>query len=154
MRIAYFDCFSGISGDMVLGALLDLGVPSEVLFEELRKIPVTGYSLRAVKEERGLIGGTRVIIEVEEQPHRSLGDIRELIYQSKLNEGVQGKILGIFERLALAESRVHHMPFRKYIFTKLERLIPFSTSPAPSSGWSTWRSTGCCRHRCPLVEAS
>ena len=116
MRIAYFDCFSGISGDMVLGALLDIGVPREVLFEELRKIPVTGYSLRAVKEERGLISGTRVIVEVEEQPHRSLGDIRELIYQSKLNEGVQGKILDIFEKLAQAESRVHHLPISEVHF--------------------------------------
>jgi pyridinium-3,5-bisthiocarboxylic acid mononucleotide nickel chelatase len=110
MRIAYFDCFSGISGDMVLGALLDLGVPRELLLEELRKIPVVGYSLRVEKEERGQIGGTRAIIEVEEQPHRSLGDIRELIYRSKMNEGVQGSIIGIFERLALAESRVHHLP--------------------------------------------
>ncbi len=116
MRIAYFDCFSGISGDMVLGALLDLGVPREALFEELRKIPVTGYSVRAVTEERGLIGGTRVIIEVAEQPHRSLGDIRELICQSKLNAGVQGKILGIFEKLALAESRVHHLPVSEVHF--------------------------------------
>jgi pyridinium-3,5-bisthiocarboxylic acid mononucleotide nickel chelatase len=116
MRIAYFDCFSGISGDMVLGALLDLGVPREALFEELRKIPVTGYSVRAVKEERGLIGGTRVIIEVAEQPHRSLGDIRELIYQSKLNEGVQRKILDIFEKLAQAESRVHHLPVSEIHF--------------------------------------
>ncbi len=110
MRIAYFDCFSGISGDMVLGALLDLGVPSEVLFEDLRKIPLTGYAIRAVKEHRGLISGTRVLIEVNEQPHRSLGDIEDLIQRSNLDEAIQDKIRGVFRKLALAESRVHQVP--------------------------------------------
>lgn len=116
MKIAYFDCFSGISGDMVLGALLDLGVPSDVLFEDLKKIAVTGYSIRTVKEQRGLIWGTRVLIEVGEQPHRSLSDIQELIHRSKLDEEVQEKILDIFEKLANAESRVHHVPVPKVHF--------------------------------------
>ena len=116
MRIAYFDCFSGISGDMVLGALLDLGVPDELLFEELRKLPLTGYSVRAVKEQRGLISGTRVLIEVNEQPHRSLGDIEELIRQSKLDEGIQAKIRGVFAKLARAESRVHQVPVSEIHF--------------------------------------
>lgn len=116
MRIAYFDCFSGISGDMVLGALLDLGVPSEVLFEDLRKIPLTGYAVRAVKEHRGLISGTRVLIEVNEQPHRLLGDIEELIQRSNLDEGIQEKIRGVFRKLALAESRVHQVPVSEIHF--------------------------------------
>jgi pyridinium-3,5-bisthiocarboxylic acid mononucleotide nickel chelatase len=116
MRIAYFDCFSGISGDMVLGALLDLGVPREVLFEELKKIAVTGYSIWVVKEYRGLIRGSRVLIEVGEQPHRSFGDIQELICRSKLDEEVQGKILDVFEKLAHAESRVHGVPVHEVHF--------------------------------------
>ncbi len=53
MKIAYFDCFSGISGDMVLGALLDLGVPGEVLLHELRKIPVSGYTIRERERTAG-----------------------------------------------------------------------------------------------------
>jgi pyridinium-3,5-bisthiocarboxylic acid mononucleotide nickel chelatase len=109
-QIAYFDCFSGISGDMALGALLDVGVPSDVLLEDLKKIPIEGYSIRVIKEQRGLITGTRVLIEIDHQPSRSFEDIKELIYESKLEERVQQKILMIFDNLARAESRVHNMP--------------------------------------------
>ena len=116
MKIAYFDCFSGISGDMVLGALLDLGVPGEVLLHELRKIPVSGYTIRSAKEQRGLISGTRVFIAIDEQPHRHFGDIQEMIRQSKLEEKIQDKILRIFEKLARAESRVHNVPVAEVHF--------------------------------------
>jgi pyridinium-3,5-bisthiocarboxylic acid mononucleotide nickel chelatase len=116
MKIAYFDCFSGISGDMVLGALLDLGLPREVLLDELRKIPVSGYSLRTAKEQRGLIAGTRVFIEIGEQPHRSFADIQEMIRRSELDAGIQERILSIFEKLALAESRVHNQPISEVHF--------------------------------------
>jgi pyridinium-3,5-bisthiocarboxylic acid mononucleotide nickel chelatase len=110
MKIVYFDCFSGISGDMVLGALLDLGVPGELLLERLRRIPVSGYSIHIAKEQRGLISGTRVHIEIDEQPHRSFKDIQELIRQSTLDEKIQERILKIFENLARAESSVHNLP--------------------------------------------
>jgi pyridinium-3,5-bisthiocarboxylic acid mononucleotide nickel chelatase len=116
MRIAYFDCFSGISGDMVLGALLDLGVPSEILLDELRKIPLAGYTVQAVKEQRGLITGTRVLIEVDEQPPRSFHDIQEMIHQSNLGQAVQRKIVSIFEKLARAEAHVHLMPVSEVHF--------------------------------------
>ena len=116
MKIAYFDCFSGISGDMVLGALLDLGVPGEFLLDELRKIPVGGYSLRIAKERRGLITGTRVLIEIDEQPHRSFQDIQQMILGSELEGKIQERILSIFENLAQAEARVHHLPVSEVHF--------------------------------------
>jgi len=115
-KIAYFDCFSGISGDMVLGALLDVGVPFEVLREELKKVPVEGYSMRVVKEQRGLITGTRVLIEIEHQPSRSFEDIKQLIHRSKLEDRVQERILTIFDNLARAESRVHNLPISEVHF--------------------------------------
>lgn len=110
MKIAYFDCFSGISGDMVLGALIDLGAPLEALLHELEKLSVEGYSIRTGPEKRGAIGGTRVKIDLEAQPHRTYADIRNLILRSGLDASVQEKSLAIFERLAEAEARVHHMP--------------------------------------------
>jgi len=116
MTIAYFDCFSGISGDMVLGALLDLGVPGEVLLDTLRKIPLAGYSIRIAKEQRGLITGTRVHIDIEEQPHRSFRDIQGLIRQSQMEGRIQERILGVFEHLAQAESHVHHVPVSEVHF--------------------------------------
>jgi pyridinium-3,5-bisthiocarboxylic acid mononucleotide nickel chelatase len=116
MKVAYFDCFSGISGDMILGALLDLGVPKALLLEELGKIPVTGYAVDVVKEQRGLIAGTRVRIGIDEQPHRSFGDIQELFQISNLEPKIRKKILAIFENLAQAESHVHDLPVSEVHF--------------------------------------
>jgi pyridinium-3,5-bisthiocarboxylic acid mononucleotide nickel chelatase len=115
-KVAYFDCFSGISGDMVLGALLDVGVPLELLLEELNKVPVGGYSIRVEKEQRGLITGTRVIIDVDHQPSRSFKDIEVLIHRSELEERVKERVLTIFCNLARAESRVHNLPISEVHF--------------------------------------
>ena len=110
MKIAYFDCFSGISGDMVLGALLDLGLPAASLLEELKKLSLEGYEVHVSREMRGAISGTRVKIEVHHQPSRNHEDIRELILSSSLDAAVKEKSLAIFERLASAESLVHGIP--------------------------------------------
>ena len=66
MKIAYFDCFSGISGDMTLGALVDAGVDLEVIREELAKLPVSGYRLEARVVKRGGLRGTKVDVVVDE----------------------------------------------------------------------------------------
>lgn len=110
MKIAYFDCFSGISGDMTLGALLDLGVPEPFLLDELKKLPVSGYSFEISRERRGAISGVRVVIKVADQPSRTYRDIRDLIGGSVLSERVRTKSLAVFERIAQAESRVHQVP--------------------------------------------
>ena len=75
MRIAYFDCFSGISGDMILGALIDLGLEPKTLIKHLSKLKLTGYEIEVSKEQRGPITGTRVNINVDEEepPPRSSG---------------------------------------------------------------------------------
>jgi len=107
MNIAYFDCFSGISGDMTLGALVDLGVPVETLVSELKKLPLSDWSLETVRERRGAIEGVKVAITAGEQPHRHLGDIRSIIGESGLDPWVKEKGLAIFDRIARAEGRVH-----------------------------------------------
>ena len=116
MKVAYFDCFSGISGDMTLGALLDLGVPEGFLLDELKKLPVSGYSFQISREKRGSLGGVRVVIRVEDQPSRTWRDIRGLIAGSALNERVRKRSLAIFERIAQAESRVHQAPVEEVHF--------------------------------------
>ena len=63
MRVAYFDCFAGISGDMILGALLDLGLPPEVLDEGWRMLGLQGVKLRTKKVDRGGLTGTQVVLE-------------------------------------------------------------------------------------------
>ena len=86
MRIAYFDCFSGISGDMTLGALVDVGVDLAILQAELAKLPVTGYRLETRVVKRGGLRGTKVDVLVEAaQPARKYTDIVAMISQSDLS---------------------------------------------------------------------
>ncbi len=104
----YYDCFSGISGDMNLGALMDLGVDPEYLRAELAKLPLSGYRLDIRRESRGGISGTRVeVVTRAEQPHRHLAKILELIEGSGLSSPVRELGGRIFRRLAEAEGRVH-----------------------------------------------
>ena len=107
MNIAYFDCFSGVSGDMALGALIDLGVPVEALTAELKRLPLKDWSIETRRERRGVIEGMRAVIFAGEQPHRSFSDIQALFNESGLDSRVRAKSLAIFERLADAEGRVH-----------------------------------------------
>ncbi len=110
MKILYFDCFAGISGDMTVGALLDLGVPLDVLRKELAglPIPLSGYALHAEQTSRRGIRATKFTVHMEEhQPHRHYSDIAGMIEQSSLAEGVKEKAQRIFFRLAEAEAKVH-----------------------------------------------
>jgi uncharacterized protein (TIGR00299 family) protein len=111
MKQAYLDCFSGISGDMFVGALLDLGLPLERLFAELKKIPLGFYEFKRTRALRGHLVGTRVEIRVPgKQPSRKLRDIEALISESELSAGVKERALKVFSRLAEAEGKLHNMP--------------------------------------------
>jgi uncharacterized protein (TIGR00299 family) protein len=109
MRIAYFDCFSGISGDMILGALIDLGLDLDTLTAHLSKMKLGGYEIAVSKEKRGPISGTRLHIQIEEnkQPHRSMAQIRRIIGGSKLPGQAKKTSLAIFDRLAQVEGTLH-----------------------------------------------
>ncbi len=111
MKIGYFDCFSGISGNMVLGALVDAGVDVERLRRELEKLPVSGYELTSESVQRGGLTGIHVEIQVQEQqPERHLHEIEDLIESSGLHRKVKNQGLSIFRHLAQAEARVHSVP--------------------------------------------
>ena len=118
MRIAYLDCFSGISGDMALGALLDLGFPESRLREGLAALPLHGYRMEITRERRQGLEGTSVNVLVEEggQPHRHYAHIREILCRSPLPERARGLAMEIFERIAQAEARVHKVPVEKVHF--------------------------------------
>ncbi|MCF8129186.1 MAG: nickel pincer cofactor biosynthesis protein LarC [Deltaproteobacteria bacterium] len=112
MKIAYFDCFSGASGDMILGALMDAGLSLEILKAELAKLKLTHYDLIVEKIDKKGIAGSQAIVMVEEDHHhhhhRHLSDIRTIIENSDLESGIKEKSIGIFTRLAEAEAKVHH----------------------------------------------
>jgi uncharacterized protein (TIGR00299 family) protein len=108
-RILFFDCFAGISGDMTLSALLDLGLPEEKLRNELGKLPLGDYSLEIVKGEKSGIGATglHILPGDQGQEHRHFSHIREMIESSLLEEGAKDISLRIFRVLAQAEATVH-----------------------------------------------
>ena len=112
MKIAYLDCFSGISGDMFLGALLDAGLSFEKLKQCLQTLPLDGYHLEMKREARNQIFGTRFVVKLEEkeQVPRNLQAIREIIEQGNLSGKVKKKSIEIFEDLASVEGKVHNRP--------------------------------------------
>ena len=106
--IAYFDCFSGISGDMTLGAFINLGVPVEWLKDSLSTIPLDGFDITATSIRRMGIHAKQVtVIDLEGKASRNYGEIKDLIENSPLSESVKTRSLGIFEKIAVAEAQIH-----------------------------------------------
>ena len=96
---------------MFVGALLDVGLPLERLFADLKKIPLGFYEFKRTRALRGHLVGTRVEIRVPgKQPSRKLRDIEALIRDSELSAGVKERALKVFSRLAEAEGKLHNMP--------------------------------------------
>jgi hypothetical protein len=112
VKIAYFDCFSGLSGDMCLGALVDAGVSLQEIEEGLKGLPVKGYSLAAKKVRRNGISATKVdvVLKVKNGPkpeNTKWKDISRIIRTSSLPEGIRNKGHEIFKSLFEAEALVH-----------------------------------------------
>ena len=105
IRTAYFDCYSGISGDMILGALIDLGVQEKKISKALKQIDLKGYKLEAKNVQRNGIIGTQIkvvdkIKKNHSHLHRSFSDIKKLIQQSDLSSNVKTNSIKIFEKIA------------------------------------------------------
>jgi uncharacterized protein (TIGR00299 family) protein len=111
--IAYFDCFSGISGDMILGALVDAGVPLTKIKDELARLPLKGYQLTAGKVKRAGLRATKVDVKIKSEVKsqklevKRWKDIKGIIEQSSLSKDIKQKGLSIFRRLFEAEAKVH-----------------------------------------------
>jgi hypothetical protein len=117
MKIAYFDCFSGISGDMTLGALVDAGCNLAEMESQLRRLPVTGWKISSEKVVRRGFRATQAKVESSDaQRHRSLSEILQLIERAGLPAAVGERASRIFQRLGEAEALVHGMPVEKVHF--------------------------------------
>jgi len=109
--LAYFDCFSGISGDMTLGALIDSGVPVQWLKDQLSCIPLAGFDIAVSPVSRHGIQAASVQVDItDNQSSRHYSNIRSLIEGCPLPEAVKSRSLNIFKRLAEAEARIHNCP--------------------------------------------
>jgi len=110
-RILYFDCFSGISGDMTIAALLDLGIDHKEFMDELEKINISGYAVEVNNGLKNGISGTDFNVTIDhkhDHHHRNLNDIKKIIHDSELNNKVKNISENIFTVLAEAESKVHN----------------------------------------------
>jgi len=123
VKIAYFHCFAGISGDMILGALVDAGLDWDQLQQDLAGLALPGFQLRAEKVVKQGIGGTKVHVSVEEvTAHRHLSNIVKIIGDSALPDVVKETSIKIFTRLAEAEARVHRTTVEKVHFHEVGAL--------------------------------
>lgn len=125
MRILYYDCFAGISGDMNLGALLDLGVDAAYLEDELKKLNIKGFHLEISKDLRRGISGTKATVVVEDpdnEKHRHLRHVEEIINNSPLSDKVKTNSLKIFNLIAFAEAKVHQIEVERVHFHEVGAL--------------------------------
>jgi len=120
-RVAYFECNSGISGDMILGALIDCGADFEYIKKELKKLDLD-FAISHERVKKGAISATKVIIKESgshSHPLRNLKTIKELIKKTSLPKEVKEKSLSIFTRLAEAEASVHHVDIDEVHFHEI-----------------------------------
>ncbi len=120
MKTAYFDCFSGISGDMIIGALLDAGLSFKSLKAELEKLDLPGYTLSRRKVTRGGISGVKFSVKVkDDKTSRGLCDILKIIEKSGLEEEIKDKARLIFSDMARVEAKIHDEPLNSVHFHEL-----------------------------------
>jgi pyridinium-3,5-bisthiocarboxylic acid mononucleotide nickel chelatase len=118
-RVLYLDCFAGASGDMVLGALIDLGVPIEDLRRALGSLGLEeGFGIDAERVLRAGVSATKFRVREPEggpeaHPHRHLSGIEKLIQRSALSAGARARAIALFRRLGEAEAAIHDMPLEK-----------------------------------------
>ncbi|MCD6328135.1 nickel pincer cofactor biosynthesis protein LarC [bacterium] len=123
MRIAYFDCFSGASGDMFIGSLMDAGLSLDRLKQELSKLGDLQFTISAAKGMKGALSGTKFDVEAHEgHIHRHLRHIVEMIDGSELSDGVKAKSKAIFEHVATVEAGIHQSDVQKVHFHEVGAL--------------------------------
>jgi uncharacterized protein (TIGR00299 family) protein len=123
MKLAYFDCFSGISGDMTLGALVDAGCDVAHLRAELEGLNLSGWSLSSEKVWKNGMSATQLHVGADEQcSHRSLSAILEILEKSRLTAVVRDRAGAIFRKLGEAEALVHDVPVEKVHFHEVGAL--------------------------------
>src|SRR3989338_3492158 len=126
MKVVYFDCFSGISGDMIIGALLDLGLDFKFLEKELKKLNLKNYKIEARRVMKSGISATKFdVIELHankakyHQEERNINEINSIINKSKLDKNIRNAIKKIFYKIAAAEAKVHKTSINKVHFHEI-----------------------------------
>lgn len=117
MKTIYIDAFSGISGDMMVGALMDLGLPLQTIKDGIDKLPLEGYEISCKRVKKNGIDAAKFSVEVKEkQPSRLYSNIREMLEGSALKKEVRDLSLAIFDAISVAEGKVHGIAPEKVHF--------------------------------------
>lgn len=121
MKLLYLDCFAGISGDMLLGALIDLGLSEEHLRNELAKLPLDGYRLQTRRVRKQNLAATKFecVAEHQHRSHRGYSEIAAMIRNSSLADAVKQRATSVFRALAEAEAKVHGIPLEEVHFHEI-----------------------------------
>ena len=121
MKIAYFDCFSGASGNMILGSMIDAGLSTQGLKEELKKLRLHDVSLKVKKVLKGGIAATLVMVEGEKEKRhsRNLSELFRIIDQSRLEAVIKEKSREVFKRIASVEAKIHRKPLEEIHFHEI-----------------------------------
>ena len=134
MKLLYLDCFAGVSGDMFLGALLDLGVSEDVLRTALEKLQLRDYRISSHRVTKQNISATKLDVVVIEDAavrspspmlhaaiheHRGYTEIAAMIEKSALSQRVKNRALGVFRRIGEAEAKIHGIPLEKIHFHEI-----------------------------------
>lgn len=138
MKIAYFDCFSGASGNMIVGALIDAGLSLDALERELRKLPVRGFDIRAQRVDKRGLAALYLDVRVpgedgqadhshaahhhEGIAHRKLTDVLQILREAHFPDVVEAMAAQIYRRLAQAEGRVHGVPADEIAFHEVGQI--------------------------------
>jgi len=133
MKLAYFDCFAGASGNMILGALVDAGLPLDALERELRKLPVSGWTLHATPVSKRGLGATYLDVHVPGEDHdhahpkaaagtRTLAGILDILRAAGFSPEVERTAGAIYRRLGEAEARVHRSPIESIAFHEIGQI--------------------------------
>lgn len=146
MKIAYFDCPAGISGDMTVGALVDAGVPLEYLKDRLAALGLEGFGVSAARVSKHGIGAVKFTVDAGKPgAARSFADIEMMISKSGLEDAIKAGSLGVFEKLAAAESKIHGVPVRDVHFHEIGAVDSIVDIVAAAAGihWLGVREVRC-----------
>ena len=117
MKTLYFDCFAGASGNMILGALVALGVDAQELIEQIRRLDIADFEIEFTKKDKSGIAAIHVEVKVpHEHAHRHLHTIEKIIGNSRLSDSVKSRAVEIFTNLAEAEAKIHGIDVKKVHF--------------------------------------
>lgn len=123
MKTLYFDCFAGASGDMILGALMALGIDEREFLAQLKLLNLSGYEVNFETVDRSGLSATKAFVKIpDERAHRHLSQILKIINESQLSENIKKRAAAIFTRLGAAEAKMHNVAIEKVHFHEVGAL--------------------------------